>query len=236
MTTAAHIFSPVRETITHNERQDEVYAVFPVLIRTLIIYITLIASIRLTGKRQVGEMQLSELITAFLISEVAASPLADPDIPLVYGVVPILLLISLEIVISFVTTKSVILKRMFAPPPTVLIKNGKLDVKALGKQRIRAEELISSLRLKDIGDISQLNFCFLEHNGQISVFKNDDALTLPLIIDGRVNAHSLSLIGKDSAWLDAKLKSDRRRAEDIFLMTSDGNSVFYVGKEKEKKK
>ena len=87
MTTAAHIFSPVRETITHNERQDEVYAVFPVLIRTLIIYITLIASIRLTGKRQVGEMQLSELITAFLISEVAASPLADPDIPLVYGVV-----------------------------------------------------------------------------------------------------------------------------------------------------
>lgn len=94
---------------------------FPVLIRTLIIYITLIASIRLTGKRQVGEMQLSELITAFLISEVAASPLADPDIPLVYGVVPILLLISLEIVISFVTTKSVILKRMFAPPPTVLI-------------------------------------------------------------------------------------------------------------------
>ena len=135
---------------------------FPVLIRTLIIYITLIASIRLTGKRQVGEMQLSELITAFLISEVAASPLADPDIPLVYGVVPILLLISLEIVISFVTTKSVILKRMFA--------------------------------------------------------------------------HSLSLIGKDSAWLDAKLKSDRRRAEDIFLMTSDGNRVFYVGQEKEKKK
>ena len=121
-------------------------------------------------------------------------------------------------------------------PMLAVIKNGKLDVKALGKQRIRAEELISSLRLKDIGDISQLNFCFLEHNGQISVFKNDDALTLPLIIDGRVNAHSLSLIGKDSAWLDAKLKSDRRRAEDIFLMTSDGNSVFYVGQEKEKKK
>ena len=72
--------------------------------------------------------------------------------------------------------------------------------------------------------------------GHFSVYKNDDALTLPLIIDGRVNAHSLSLIGKDSAWLDAKLKSDRRRAEDIFLMTSDGNSVFYIGQEKEKKK
>lgn len=207
---------------------------FPVLIRTLIIYIVLVASIRLTGKRQVGEMQLSELITAFLISEVAASPLADPDIPLVYGIVPILLLISLEIVISFVTTKSVALKRMFAPPPTVIIKNGKLDLKALGKQRISAEELISSLRLKDIGNISDLNFCFLEHNGQISVFKADDSLTLPLITDGNINTNSLSLIGKDEAWLKARLKSDKRRLGDIFLMTSDGNSAYYVEKEKKK--
>lgn len=207
---------------------------FPVLIRTFLIYITLVASIRLTGKRQVGEMQLSELITAFLISEVAASPLADPDIPLVYGIVPILLLISLEIVISFITTKSVALKRMLAPPPTVLIQNGKLDLKALGKQRISAEELVSSLRLKDIGDISDLNFCFLEHNGQISAFKYEDALTLPLIIDGNINANSLSLIGKDEAWLKAKLISDRRRVNDIFLMTSDGNSAFYVEKEKKK--
>lgn len=207
---------------------------FPVLIRTFLIYITLVASIRLTGKRQVGEMQLSELITAFLISEVAASPLADPDIPLVYGIVPILLLISLEIVISFITTKSVALKRMLAPPPTVLIQNGKLDLKALGKQRISAEELVSSLRLKDIGDISDLNFCFLEHNGQISAFKCGDALTLPLIIDGNINANSLSLIGKDEAWLKAKLISDRRRVNDIFLMTSDGNSAFYVEKEKKK--
>lgn len=207
---------------------------FPVLIRTFLIYITLVASIRLTGKRQVGEMQLSELITAFLISEVAASPLADPDIPLVYGIVPILLLISLEIVISFITTKSVALKRMLAPPPTVLIQNGKLDLKALGKQRISAEDLVSSLRLKDIGDISDLNFCFLEHNGQISAFKCGDALTLPLIIDGNINANSLSLIGKDEAWLKAKLISDRRRVNDIFLMTSDGNSAFYVEKEKKK--
>ena len=207
---------------------------FPVLIRTLIIYIVLVASIRLTGKRQVGEMQLSELITAFLISEVAASPLADPDIPLVYGIVPILLLISLEIVISFVTTKSVTLKRMFAPQPTVIIKNGKLDLKALGKQRISAEELISSLRLKDIGNISDLNFCFLEHNGQISVFKSNDPLSLPLITDGNINTNSLSLIGKDEAWLRARLKSDKRRLGDIFLMTSDGNSAYYVEKEKKK--
>lgn len=207
---------------------------FPVLIRTLIIYIVLVASIRLTGKRQVGEMQLSELITAFLISEVAASPLADPDIPLVYGIVPILLLISLEIVISFVTTKSVALKRMFAPPPTVIIKNGRLDLKALGKQRISAEELISSLRLKDIGNISDLSFCFLEHNGQISVFKANDSLTLPLITDGNINTNSLSLIGKDEAWLKARLKSDKRRLGDIFLMTSDGNSAYYVEKEKKK--
>lgn len=146
---------------------------FPILIRTLIIYIILIASIRLTGKRQVGEMQLSELTTAFLISEVAAAPLSDPDIPLIYAILPILLLVSLEIIISFITTKSLFFKKMFEPPPTVIISNGKLNLHALNKQRLSADELISSLRLKDVSWIFQnLNSVFLSITGRYPPLRN----------------------------------------------------------------
>ena len=209
---------------------------FPILIRTLIIYIILIASIRLTGKRQVGEMQLSELTTAFLISEVAAAPLSDPDIPLIYAILPIRLLVSLEIIISFITTKSLFFKKMFEPPPTVIISNGKLNLHALNKQRLSADELISSLRLKDVSDISELEFCFLEHNGQISAFTKSDKLALPVIVDGKANTHFLKLLGKDELWLAARLSSDKRKLENLFLMTTDGNRSYYIEKEKEKKK
>ncbi len=207
---------------------------FPILIRTLIIYSVLVISIKLTGKRQVGEMQLSELITAFLISEVAASPLCDPDIPLVYGFVPILLLVSVEIIISFITTKSTFFKKLFQSPPTVIISNGKLNIHALSKQRLSMDELISSLRLKNVADISKLDFCFLEHDGQISAFTSDDGLTLPIIIDGKINTHFLSLLGKSEDWLKSTLRSDKRKAENIFLMTTDGKNTFYIEKDTKK--
>ncbi len=173
-------------------------------------------------------MQLSELITAFLISEVASAPLCDPDIPLIYGIVPVLFLASLEIIISFLTTRSAIFKKLFQSPPTPIIANGKLNIHALQKQRLSVDELISSLRLKDVSDISSIGFCFLEPNGQISSFDKNSGLTLPIIIDGAINKHTLSLIGRDEGWVNKRLKTDKKKLDSVFLMTSDGNNVFYV--------
>lgn len=201
---------------------------FPILIRTFITYFILIMSIKMTGKRQIGEMQLSELITAFLISEVAAAPLSDPDIPLVYGIIPILLLAILEVIIAFVTTKSVFFKKIFESPPTVIISSGKLNLHALQKQRMSVEELVSSLRLKDVADLSQIEYCFLEHNGQISTFTKDDKLKLPVICDGTVNTHYLKLIGRDEAWLKKRLKTDKKDVKSIFIMCTDGTDAYYA--------
>lgn len=205
---------------------------FTVLIRTAIVYLTLVLSIRLTGKRQVGEMQLSELITAFLISEVASAPLSDTDIPLFYAILPILLLMSFEIAISYIITKSPLCKRLFEPPPTVLIANGKLNLRALKKQRLTADELISALRLNNAPDLGGLRFCFLEHNGQISSFTAEDAITFPIIVDGKIHPSFLKLTGRDEAWLHARLISDKQKKESLFLMLSDGNNVRYYPKEK----
>ena len=203
---------------------------FPILVRTVIVYFVLVLSIRLTGKRQVGEMQLSELITAFLISEVAASALSDPGLPLLYSILPILLLTSLEILISFLSVRIRPVKRLFEPPPTVLIAGGKLNQEELRRQRITLDELLSALRLKDVADIAALEYCFLEHNGQISAFQAGDGLTLPVIIDGSVLKRNLALLGRDENWLNGLLRRDGRKKKTLFLMTTDGSTARYTEK------
>lgn len=208
--------------------------IFTIVIRTIIIYVFLLLSMRLSGKRQVGELQLSELITAFLISEVATTPLTDPDLPLLYALIPITVLLCLEITVSFVTTKSVAVKRMFEPPPTVLIGNGKLNIAELKKQRLTADELISSLRLNNVSDINTVNFCFLEHNGQISSFSKDETLALPLIVDGKIHNGHLKLLGRDENWLKARLREQKTDMNEVFIAVSDGNSLTVFAKEKKK--
>lgn len=208
--------------------------VFTIIARTALMYLILMLMMRLSGKRQVGELQLSELVTAFLISEVASVSLYDNDAPIVYGLIPITVLIALEVIISFVTTKSVTVKRLFEPSPTVLISNGKLNLTELRKQRLTADELMSSLRLKDIADITAVKYCFLEHNGQISAFTNDDCLTLPVIVDGKIHGGHLSMLGRDEKWLKSHLKEQKASMNEIFIATSDGNSLVIYAKEKKK--
>lgn len=208
--------------------------IFTIVLRTIIIYVFLLLSMRLSGKRQVGELQLSELITAFLISEVATTPLVDPDVPLLYALIPIMILLCLEVTVSFITTKSVTVKRMFEPPPTVLIANGKLNIAELKKQRLTADELISSLRLNNVSDINTVKFCFLEHNGQISSFSNDETLALPLVVDGKIHNGHLKLLGRDENWLKARLREQKADMNEVFIAVSDGNTLTIFAKEKKK--
>ena len=187
---------------------------------------------RISGKRQLGELQLSELVTAFLISEVASAPITNTDISVKKTLIAIALLVSLEVTVSFITTKSVFAKRLFEPSPTVLISNGELNVYELGKQRLTADELISSLRLKDIADVSTVKYCFLEHNGQISAFKQDDVLTLPIIVDGRIHKKHLKTFGKNEDWVKKRLKEQKLTLDDIFIAVSDGNALTVFARKK----
>ena len=189
---------------------------------------------RLSGKRQVGELQLSELITAFLISEVATTPLTDPDMPILYALIPITTLLCLEVTVSYVTTKSVAIKRLFEPPPTVLIGKGKLNIDELKKQRLTADELISSLRLNNVSDINTVGYCFLEHNGQISSFSKDEVLALPVIVDGKIHNGHLKLVGRDENWIKARLREQKTDMSEVFIATSDGNALTVFAKEKKK--
>ena len=189
-----------------------------IFFRTAIIYMILIIAMRITGKRQIAELQVSEFVTTIMLSELAVQPISNISIPLLYAFLPILTLISLEVIITFMVTKSKTLKRIFDGEPSFLVKRGILDQSELIKQRISVDEFIGELRQKDISDIGDVNYAILEQNGKLSVFpKNDGSVSFPLIIDGDINHRILKLVGQSEAWLTERLKSHKAELSGVLL-------------------
>ena len=191
-----------------------------VFIRTILIYLVLIFTLRLSGKRQIGEMQLSELVTTFLLSELASVPLVDPATPFLYAIVPIFTLISLEIILSFLTTKSAAAKRLLDDRPSVIIRHGVLCKEEMGRVRLSMDDLLCELRLKDVACIDEVDYAILEANGKISVFKKDAApLSHALVIDGVIQKDALSQAGKSEEWIGRHLqKAGAENTDGIFLL------------------
>ena len=142
-----------------------------VFIRTFIIYISLIIVMRLMGKRQLGELEISDLVTTFLISEIASLPITDSEIPLTHAIIPIIVLLLLEVGISAFLSKFPKLKFIFSARPSTLIKDGELCKKALLDSRISFDELFTQLRQQGCDDISQIKYAILEQNGNITVIQ-----------------------------------------------------------------
>ena len=142
-----------------------------ILIRTLIVYFSLIATMRFMGKRQLGELEISDLVTTLLLSDIATLPITNTDIPLSHALIPILTLTSLEVVLSGLLLKIPVFKKILSVRPAILIRHGKPDCAAMASVRVSAEELLSQLRQKDIADPSEVEYAILEPNGQISIVK-----------------------------------------------------------------
>ena len=202
-----------------------------IFIRTILIYLLLLAVMRLSGKRQIGEIQTSELVTTFLLSDIAAYPLTDPAIPLLNAIVPIFTIIPLEIIFSFLTTKSTRLKKLLDGNPSIIILHGKIRKKEMSRVRLSMEDLLGELRLKNIASVSDVDYAILEQNGQISVFqKTETPLSHAVVIDGILNEALLKKIGKNKHWLYEVMKEknipDLRH---IFLLSvTDGGSVTLI--------
>lgn len=205
-----------------------------VLIRTIIIYLLLLLALRLTGKRQLGELQISELITTFMISELAASPIQDLSIPIIYSIIPITVLLCFEVILSFLATKLPIMKKAFFGNPSIIIEKGELKQDELLRLRIGISELLCQLRLKDVSDISLIDYAILEQNGQLSVFlkrgetDSNTKYAHAIVTDGKINESNLKLSGKDEKWLRAVLKKNKRTLNEIFLLTVDEENKVYI--------
>lgn len=206
-------------------------------IRTIVIYLFLIIILRIMGKRQIGELEVSDLITTFLLSELATMPLSNNDIPLFYTVIPITLILFFEVTSAFFSTKSKWFKKFLCGNPSYLIKKGQVDQKELQKLRMSMEELLTALRQAEVSNISSVDYAILEVNGKLSVMKknSDDAsgLSHPVIVDGRLDQYQLSLSGKNEQWIFQQLKKQKYSLKDVFLLTvDDSGTVNIIGKEK----
>ncbi len=221
-----------------------------IFFRTFIIYITMTLLLRLMGKRQVGELETSELISTLLLSDIATLPISDPDIPLLYALLPILMIVSFEIIITYSKNKVNTLKRLFEPSPSFLIYKGKIDQKEMERMRISIQELISELRVQEIGDIDDVYYAILEENGKLSVIKKshlvpptaeDLGLTVTergmahtLIIDGICNEENMKRIGMDQNGIDNICREKGCRVDEVFLMTrDDSGKINIIMKDKE---
>ncbi len=215
-----------------------------VIIRTFTIYFSILITMRLLGKRQLGQMELSEFVLAALIADLAAIPLQDTGVPLINGLVPILILFSCEFLISGAALKSVRLRGVLFGKPSILISRGKIDQRELRKNSFTVDELMQELRNQSCLDISQIEYAILETDGKLSVilYPAERAVTASqlgldagpcgyptvIISDGRVLERNLRSMGKDMNWLNGQLK-DRgcRDAGGVFLMTLNSSGQIY---------
>jgi uncharacterized membrane protein YcaP (DUF421 family) len=196
------------------------------------------------GKRQVGELQLSELIITFMLSELAVNPIQDISIPITYAVVPLLLLLTIEVILSFWVTKSKAMKKILFGNPSIIIKNGILDQKELSRLRIGINELLGELRLKGFADISDIEYAIIEQNGKLSVFpkvekqpatledleikRKESGISLPLVIDGSIDLSNLQNLNKSEKWLNSYLSRHKLQIKDIFLLSCDNNGKISI--------
>ena len=150
--------------------------------RTAILYLILILSIRLMGKRQIGQMEPAEFVVTMLVANLASIPMQDGGIPLFSGLVPILTVLGLELTLSGLIMRSVFLRRLFCGKPVILIDNGKILQDNLRRTRVTLDELTGHLREKDILDLRQVQFAILETNGNLSVFPFEKNQSIPISI------------------------------------------------------
>ena len=218
--------------------------------RTVILYFFLMIGLRLMGKRQIGELEPSELVLTLIISDLAAVPMQDFGIPLVNGVFPIITLLCLSMLLSFFSLKSIRFRGLVCGHPTVIIRDGKVLQQNMARNRFTVDELYEQLRTQGYSDLAAVKYAILETSGQISIlpYTKDspvtpqvmnqsvqDSVTLPVLLinDGHVMGNNLSASGYDERWLDTQLKNRRLTSpRQVFLMTVDeAGSVVCVAKE-----
>lgn len=218
---------------------------FDIIWKTAIMYLVVVASMRLMGKRMIGELQPFEFAIAVMISELAAFPLSGNDGDIWNGIIAIGILVVCQFLLSVLSVKSIIARTLICGRPRIVIKNGKLLEHNMKKELYTINDLLEQLRILNIQNISDVEYGILETNGQLSVVLKSqkravtpedlgietkyEGISLDLIIDGEVIEHNLKLAKLDRNWLVNKLKEDGwDNPKDIFyaFLDSQGNFCF----------
>ena len=218
--------------------------------RTAVLYLVIIAAVRLMGKRQVGELEPSELVVSLLIADLAAMPIQEFQLPLWAGLVPIFTLLAMTMLLSILTMKCLPLRSLLCGRPSIVVREGIPDQKEMRRNRYTVDELLEELRIKGYPDLSAVRYAILETNGQLSVLPYaaqqpptaqelgvkayEGGLSVVVISDGTLLRENLRLSGHDEGWLDKQLRRHHCPSPaHVFLMTVDeGGRVYLAPKQK----
>ncbi|MBQ9964901.1 MAG: DUF421 domain-containing protein [Clostridia bacterium] len=206
-------------------------------IRTAIIYVFLIAALRVTGKRQLGELQPIELVVTLLISDLASVPMQESGAPLLTGLIPIAVLVALELILSAIMMKSHGVARLISGNPIVIIRNGEVSVRALRRLRMTMEDLLETLRQQDVFDLRDVQYAIAETSGKISVFKAKNppqTAAVPLVSDGKTVDWALQMTGIPLKWVHKTLARHDCDLHDTLLLAADSKRQYYLIRKGEK--
>ena len=220
------------------------------LIRTIILYIIVLIVMRLMGKREIGQLQPFELAISIMIADLASIPMAEIGIPITNGIIPILGLLAMHLIISIINLKSIKAREIICGKPAILIYRGKIDEKALKKERFTVNELQERLRGNNVVNLGDVEYAILETNGQVTVIqKPDKRTTIPqdfniepeyegipydLVVDGKIMTANLKAIGKNYAWLKAQVEKFNMKPEEALIVTFDGKGQIFCQKKQNK--
>lgn len=218
--------------------------------RAITLYVIVLIVMRLMGKREIGQLQPFELAIAIMIADLASIPMTSTGIPISNGIVPILGLLLMHLLISYINLKSIRIREIICGKPRILIFRGKIDEKALVKERITLNELQERLRSLNIVNLGDVEYAILETSGQMTVIPKPNKRNLipedlninpeyegipyDLIIDGKIQTENLHKIGKNLAWLKKETDKLNLKPIEILIATIDGKGQFFFQR-KEKK-
>ncbi len=220
------------------------------VIRTIILYVLILFAVRMMGKRQISEMQTSELVITLLMSNIATIPMQDTEQSMLSGIVPIMILLVCEILISYLMLKRSGIRKLVCGKPVIVINNGIIEQKAMKELRLSTEDLFSQLRQKDIFDIAEVAYAVIETNGTLSVLKKsqDDnikakdlkiktqpsELKVVVISDGEFADSSMRFCGLEKDKIKRILKKENTSLDEVFIMTADSSGAYQIIKKEGK--
>ncbi|SHF58101.1 Uncharacterized membrane protein YcaP, DUF421 family [Caldanaerobius fijiensis DSM 17918] len=222
-----------------------------VFMRALILYTVVVIVMRIMGKQQVAQLQPYELAVALMIADLGAVPMQNTGIPLITGIVPILTLLMAQVLISYLSLKSELVRKLVCGTPSILISKGKINEKELFKERYNVNDLLEQLRSMGYYNIADVEFAILETNGTLSVIPKSDkrpmnpndlnlkpqyeGLPVPVIIDGNVNEANMKEVNIDMDWLKSQLALfDVKSIDEVLLASVDAQKKLYVTKKKDR--
>ena len=214
------------------------------VIRTVILYVFIIVMLRLMGKRQIGDMQPSELVVTLVVANLASIPMQNTSQPLLSGIAPVLALVSLELGVSVLMMKSRSLRRLVCGSPVVVIEDGRLLQKQMKRLRLTTDDLCAQLRQQNIFSLEDVQYCIMETNGILSVLEKphkrkpcaddldilipDKKIEAVAVSDGEILKTSLDLCGHSEDDVFNILNANNIDLDEVFLMTLDGNGSYRI--------